>query len=536
MATVSHTSLHSRLTGISLFGDRVVQFRGLKFASVPRRFARAELFEGYPSELDCTRHGPICPQEPTSLESDLFGIPAPLQKGKLGLTFDELECLNLAVTLPKSHVPNILSGKKLPVLVSIHGGSNRVGAGCSSLQDPAGLSAASVTEGKEVICVAINYRLNVFGYGVLPDGEGSNNGLFDQQIALVWVKRHISGFGGDPGNTTLAGESAGSLGVDAQLHASSPIGRGLFKRAIMQSGCLDTGAPKPREKMIQTTRRVADFLERGSGEKDEDWVEKLRNASVRELVSASIKAKVGMWCVSDDGTFFTSPWDQAAGIPDWCESLIIGDCDFETPTQGFVWYLQIAPASAAIIHQAFTGVQPHNTRVLEAYKVPAPAPDSASALRAAAFAFIGDSVFSYPAHKLASRWRSAGKRVYEYCFDQPNPYTPEFRRAHHGVDLLYLYPGYELPEKDRVVAEAFQKHVLEFCHSGNAWKASDGQVMGYGPAGEVRIVEKKERRRVAEWEASLEFLRRAELPKAIEYVKEYLGAAKRAIEGETVIG
>jgi len=58
MAAISHTSLHSRLTGISLAGDhQVVQFRGLKFASVSRRFARAELFAEYPRELDCTRHG-----------------------------------------------------------------------------------------------------------------------------------------------------------------------------------------------------------------------------------------------------------------------------------------------------------------------------------------------------------------------------------------------------------------------------------------------------------------------------------------------
>ena len=233
------------------------------------------------------------------------------------------------MTLPKSHIPNITFGKKLPVLVNIHGGSNCVGAGCSPLQDVAGLCAASVEHGKEVICVAINYRLNVFGYGVLPGGEGSNNGLFDQQIALVWVKRHISGFGGDSENITLVGQSSGALSVDAQLHATSPIGRGLFKRAVMQSGCLDIGSPKPREKIIRTTQGLADLVERSNGEKDEGWVEKLRNASVRELISALIKAKVGMWCVSDDGTFFNSPWDQAAGIPDWCESLIIGDCGFE---------------------------------------------------------------------------------------------------------------------------------------------------------------------------------------------------------------
>jgi len=103
------------------------------------------------------------------------------------------------------------------------------------------------------------------------------------------------------------------------------------------------------------------------------------------------------------------------------------------------------------------------------------------------------------------------------------------------VDLLYLFPNYDLPEKDRVVAEAFQKHVLEFCHSGDAWKVEDGQVMGYGPAGEVRVVEKKERRRVAEWEASLKLFGRAELVKSTEYVREYPGEAEEAMEIEEAV-
>ncbi|RPA94931.1 alpha/beta-hydrolase [Choiromyces venosus 120613-1] len=515
MTTISHATLNSRLTGISIFDDRVLQFRGLKFASVSKRFARAELFDKYPSELDCTRHGPICPQEPPDSQVDFFGIPANLQKGKFGPTFDELECLNLAVVVPKSHIANISSGRKLPVLVNIHGGANRRGAGCTPVQDLAGLGAASVTHGKEVICVALNYRLNVFGYGVLPNGEGSNNGLFDQQVGLVWVKKHIAGFGGDPENITLSGSSSGALSVDAQLHASSPVGKGLFKRAVMQSGCIDIGAPKSREKMVRTTQRVADSVEQSGGEKDEDWVEKLRNASVRQVIGGLVQAQVRKWCLTDDDTFFPSPWDQeAVGIPDWCESIITGDCGFES----YVWYPQIAPASGTAIHKAFSGIEKHSSRILETYKVPAPSQESTPALRAAAFAFISDGVYSYPAHKLASRWRAAGKKVYEHCFDQANPYTPELRGAHHGVDLLYLFPNYELPEKDAVVAGEFQKHVLEFCRSGKAWEVKDGQVMGYGPAGKVGVVEKKDRRRVAEWEDSLELLGRVELVQAIESI------------------
>jgi para-nitrobenzyl esterase len=129
---------------------------------------------------------------------------------------------------------------KLPVLVWIHGGGYFDGA--SNDYDPSKL----VTKGKLVI-VTLNYRLNLFGFLAHPalDAEGhafGNYGLMDMQAALKWVQRNIAAFGGDPGNVTLGGQSAGAGAAAANI--LSPAAKGLFHRAIFQSGGYTPFVPK----------------------------------------------------------------------------------------------------------------------------------------------------------------------------------------------------------------------------------------------------------------------------------------------------
>jgi len=117
-------------------------------------------------------------------------------------------------------------------MVWMHGGSLRTGE--SNDYNPAGL----VRDG--VVVVTINYRLGALGFladaalASRPGGPSGNYGLMDQQAALRWVQRNIRAFGGDPGEVTLFGESAGGLSTLAQL--ASPGTRGLFQRAIVESG------------------------------------------------------------------------------------------------------------------------------------------------------------------------------------------------------------------------------------------------------------------------------------------------------------
>lgn len=139
------------------------------------------------------------------------------------------DCLFLNVFAPSD-----AANRHLPVMVWIHGGGLFDGA--SNPYDGSKLARQG-----NVIVVTINYRLNVFGFLAAPslDHEGhpfGDYGLMDQQYAFRWVQRNIAGFGGDPSNITIFGESAGGRSVLA--HLASPTAKGLFQRAIVESGTL----------------------------------------------------------------------------------------------------------------------------------------------------------------------------------------------------------------------------------------------------------------------------------------------------------
>jgi para-nitrobenzyl esterase len=140
------------------------------------------------------------------------------------------DCLYLNVWTPQ-----LQAAAHLPVMVWLHGGSNRVGSGAELGYD--GTSLAS----HGVIVVTVNYRLGVMGFFAHPEltaesphHSSGNYGLLDQIAALQWVQQNIAQFGGDPGNVTLFGESAGS--VDATTLMTSPLTTNLFRRVIAESG------------------------------------------------------------------------------------------------------------------------------------------------------------------------------------------------------------------------------------------------------------------------------------------------------------
>ena len=141
------------------------------------------------------------------------------------------DCLYLNVRTPR-----VAFDAKLPVMVWIHGGGYTAGSGTASIYNANGLPK------RDVVLVTINYRLNVFGFFAHPDlrtedpdGAVGNYGFRDQVAALEWVRDNIDAFGGDPGNVTVFGESAGAYSVGNLL--TSPLSKGLFHRAIGQSGC-----------------------------------------------------------------------------------------------------------------------------------------------------------------------------------------------------------------------------------------------------------------------------------------------------------
>ncbi|WP_285246828.1 carboxylesterase family protein [Pseudarthrobacter sp. efr-133-R2A-89] len=211
-----------RGTSLGTDGTTVHRFLGIPYAGPPsgvNRFRPPVPLESWDGVLDCTAAGPAAPQNPES--------PAP--PGAVPRRWSEDACLNLNVWTPDS------GGQPRPVMVWIHGGAYVLGANSDAMYDGARLAAAA-----GAVVVSINYRLGALGFlhlaDLLGDGyaESSNVALLDQLEALRWVRRNIGPFGGDPGNVTIFGESAGAAAIGTLL--GMPASEGLFRRAIMQSG------------------------------------------------------------------------------------------------------------------------------------------------------------------------------------------------------------------------------------------------------------------------------------------------------------
>lgn len=161
-------------------------------------------------------------------EATAFGNPCPVLPSGNGPRSETEDCLDVNVWRPAG----VRAGARLPVHVFIHGGGLTNGSGAQN-------DESKLVRETGVIGVSLNYRLGVFGFLGLPaltkeGGESGNYGFMDQQAALRWVQRNIAAFGGNPAAVTVDGESAGGWSVCG--HLVSPGSRGLFARAVIQSG------------------------------------------------------------------------------------------------------------------------------------------------------------------------------------------------------------------------------------------------------------------------------------------------------------
>src|ERR1700729_906833 len=197
----------------------VNSFLGLPYAAPPTgnlRWRPPQPAAAWSGGRDATQFGASCPAV-TDPQKTPFLRPGSISE----------DCLYLNVYTPAAG-----PGANRPVLVWIHGGG--------LVQDGARNYDGTKLAADGAVVVTINYRLGALGFlahpalASRPGGAAGNYGLMDQQAALRWVQRNIAQFGGDPRNVTIAGQSAGGLSVLAQL--VSPGARGLFQRAIVQSG------------------------------------------------------------------------------------------------------------------------------------------------------------------------------------------------------------------------------------------------------------------------------------------------------------
>jgi para-nitrobenzyl esterase len=223
------TTKHGDISGIEREGAWV--FRGIPFAAPPvgpLRFLPPRPAEPWEGVRDGSRFGPMALQAVGTLESMLGA----------GNFAQSEDCLFLNVATPAAD-----DGRR-PVMVWIHGGGFTTGSGSIPWYH-----GTRLAERHDVVVVSINYRLGALGFthlaGLGDAYAGSGNcGILDQVAALEWVRDNIAAFGGDPGNVTIFGESAGGMSVGTLL--GTPAAQGLFHRAIAQSGAAQACATEAR--------------------------------------------------------------------------------------------------------------------------------------------------------------------------------------------------------------------------------------------------------------------------------------------------
>ena len=304
--------------------DGIYTFKGIDYATA-KRFEAPQNVEPWEGVQTALYYGNQCHQSPRVTWGD--DCEAFLYEWDDGVQSDN--CLNLNVW-----TPGINDGKKRPVMVWLHGGGYAMGAS-SELPFYDGTNLAK----KDVVLVSINHRLNFLGYLDLSEyGEkykySGVAGVMDMVKALEWVNQNIAGFGGDPDNVTIFGQSGGGGKVNILL--GTPSAKGLFHRGIIESGSM-TGLMAP-----ETSRAMARSIvnKLGLNEKSIDIIQEIPYA---ELLAAATDAVIeqnpenifyrwygaGMWCSPVlDGEVIPYPLDDprvaeiSKGLP-----TIIG-CNF----------------------------------------------------------------------------------------------------------------------------------------------------------------------------------------------------------------
>lgn len=281
-------------------GRRVSRWRSIPFAAPPvgeLRFRAPQPVQPWSGVHDATRFGFAAMQHRRGAQI------GPRQQQPTGE-----DCLTLNITAPAEP-----SATPRPVMVFIHGGGYFIGTSALGLYSGSRLALLG-----DVIVVSMNYRLGAFGYVDFSEFStpaqkfDGNLGLRDQVAALEWVQRNIAAFGGDPGNVTIFGESAGAHAVLALM--ATPAAAGLFHRGISQSPPADWGASQADAKVF--ARRCVDKLGAGSGDAAQALISASANnirRAVDQSISEVLRDQPGLFPVAPqvDGDYLPLPIVEA---------------------------------------------------------------------------------------------------------------------------------------------------------------------------------------------------------------------------------
>ncbi|MCW8985096.1 MAG: carboxylesterase family protein, partial [Thermoanaerobaculales bacterium] len=446
------------ISGTMDAGVRV--FRGIPYAAPPVgdwRWKPPQPVEPWEGVRECTDFGCSCvhvPYPPDSMwTGPEWGDPAEQSE----------DCLHLNVWTTASSPQ-----EKLPVMVWIHGGSLKHESGSVGAYGGANLAR------KGVVAVTINYRLGAFGYLAHPEltresehQSSGNYGVLDQIAALEWVQRNIAAFGGDPDRVTIFGESAGSWSVNFLV--ASPLARGLFHRAIGQSGAgfgpmVHLGEERSGlQSAEQTGVAFAELLGSADGPAS---LEAMRAAPATEILAkfdevpgAYVGPVVGGWVFPDEiHTIFEQ--GRQNRVP-----VIVGS----NADEGSMYAGPDAPATVEDFRLvAKKRYGDFADELLDAYPV-----TDDSDVRDTFVASVGDAIFTWEMRMWARMTGTVDADAWLYHFTRVPPIAQsDIYGSHHGAEIVYVIGNFHLasftpePEDERL-AETMSGYWVNFAATGD---------------------------------------------------------------------
>lgn len=427
-----------------------ISFLGVPYAKPPIGSRRWKP----PQPLDCNE---------STLRAQAFG-PACLQKGPIGSE----DCLTLNVWTPRT----ITTPR--PVMVFIHGGGNMSGTPSEVNSGVELYNGQTIVERSDVIVVTLQYRLNIFGYLVDPSlasesahGVSGNYGILDQIEALKWVKANISGFGGNPNQVTIFGESGGATDVCGLV--ATPLAAGLFSSAIIQSGGCGDSATQRVGSWSQT------FVSNTSCAGSSDRLTCLRSLPASEIIAAlpSEVTNAGFIVTPagptvDGYVFPRSPIEMFSRGEHNRVPVIIGVNADETALPLFGVPNALTSAQYSALLRSVYGTDLGN-KVLARY----PAANYPSP-RKAFIAVTTDSQFVCPSRQAARALiQGQSEPVFRYLYSHTMQGTGGLLGAAHGLELFYVFqtmnrlPSYTPSAGDFSLEESVLKYWTQFARFGN---------------------------------------------------------------------
>ena len=456
----------------SLAGERadgVVRFLGVPYAAPPLgplRWRAPQPVAPWSGLREARHFGPACPQPPAA---------GPTYVSPERSARQDEDCLYLNVWTPAC------DGARRPVMVWLHGGGFRNGSGAEAWYDGATLAR------RGVVLVTLNYRLGALGFlahealeAESPLGTSSNYGLLDQVAALEWLRDHVTAFGGDPGNVTIFGQSAGAGSVRALLEC--PRSRGLFHRAIQQSGGFASSAlpgPGSLNSGYADKLRIGRALQQRLGAGS---LEEMRARPAGEIVAAGDarlrRSNPAMrWWPTADGKLLPRTVGQDVAEDTAAVPLMLGHVANEA---------NVLVAGFGARPMMYAGMAPGvlGRAALELFREHPPW-RPASAWRGLESLFT-NLIFLEPAWEMACQLARLGRAPFVYHFTRVSPGRRDPRvLANHATEIPYVFGN--LPKdggcdgRDDALSEAMQAAWVAFARTGDPNVAGAPQWPSFDP-------------------------------------------------------